>query len=183
MGRFKAVYLVVFLLLVPVNALCEDARIDDVTVNYNSDLNLSFTVKGAFTEDIIEAINSGIPTSFTFIVELYRTRRMWFDEHLGTWRFTHTVRYDSLKEEYEVELGEKKSHVRTKDFKEMKRLMVRGENFTIKPSKKLREGEEYTLKIKAELDTIKLPFFLDYMLFFVRLWDFETDWYTHTFSP
>jgi hypothetical protein len=60
--------------------------------------------------------------------------------------------------------------------------MVTGDEIEIKPSPHLTEGVVYKLGLKAELDTIKLPFFLDYILFFVKLWDFETDWYSHSFS-
>jgi hypothetical protein len=33
----------------------------------------------------------------------------------------------------------------------------------------------------AQLDKIRLPFYLHYVLFFVSLWDFETDWYAVDF--
>ncbi|MBI5286434.1 MAG: DUF4390 domain-containing protein, partial [Deltaproteobacteria bacterium] len=45
----------------------------------------------------------------------------------------------------------------------------------------LQKGGTYQLKIKAELDTINLPFPLSYMLFFVSFWDYETDWYVKEF--
>jgi len=37
------------------------------------------------------------------------------------------------------------------------------------------------LGAKAELNKLTLPFHLHYVLFFVSLWDFETDWYTIDF--
>jgi hypothetical protein len=179
----KFLFIIIFLLAFTASASAEDARLANVRVYHSKDLKISFVVKGAFKEDILEAINSGIPTSFTFLVRLHRAKTLWFDEPIGTWKFKHTVKYDALKEEYEVTLDESKGTVKTKDLKEMKRLMVTGDEVTIKPSPHLDERKVYKLSIKAELDTINLPFFLDYILFFVKLWDFETDWYTVTFSP
>jgi hypothetical protein len=174
---------IVFVLTLTASANAEEARLEEVRVFYSPDLRVSFVVKGAFKEGIVEAINSGIPTSFTFIVKLQRKKKLWFDEHAGTWKFKHTVKYDALKEEYEVTLDENRGTFKTKDLNEMKTLMVTGDNIAISPSWHLKKGSVYRLALKAELDTIKLPFFLDYILFFVKLWDFETDWYTHTFVP
>jgi hypothetical protein len=178
----KLLFAIIFLLVSTASVNAEEARLEDVKVVHSPGLRVSFVVKGAFKEGILEAIKSGIPTSFTFIIRLHRSKRLWFDELIGTWKFKHTVKYDALKEEYEVSLDENKGALKTKDLKKMKTLMVTGDEIEIKPSPNLTEGEVYKLGLKAELDTIKLPFFLDYILFFVKLWDFETDWYSHSFS-
>ena len=45
----------------------------------------------------------------------------------------------------------------------------------------LKKGQQYQIRAKAELSKKTLPFYLHYVLFFVSLWDFETDWYTVDF--
>ncbi len=173
---------VVLILFSTSAALAAEARIDDVRVRYGSGLTASFVVKGAFTKDIEEAINSGLPTTFTFIVKLYRKNVLWPDEHMGTWSFNHTVKYDALKQEYVVDIEEKNRREKTKDFERMKTLMVTGDEIIISPLPALKKGETYELKLKAELDTVDLPFLLKYMFFFVKLWDFETNWYVYRLS-
>lgn len=160
-------------------AFAGNARIEGVRVEYGSNLRVSFTVADAFKRDIEEAIQSGLPTSFTFMVKVVRKRGLWFDERLGAWSFKHTVRYDALKEEYELNMEEKNLKERTRDAGEMKRLMTTGEDIIISPLSALKAGEAYDVLIKAKLDTVNLPAILNYMLFFVKLWDFETDWYAH----
>ena len=59
----------------------------------------------------------------------------------------------------------------------MKRLMVTGDAIELITPKPLVEGSTHTLRMMAQLDTIKLPFLVRHMLFFVKLWDFKTDWY------
>lgn len=179
----KSLIAIILLLAFTFPANAEVARLENVKVEHSPELKVSFVVKGAFKEDILEAVKSGIPTSFTFIIRLSHSKTLWFDELVGTWKFNHMVKYDALKEEYEVTLDENKGTVKTKDPKEMQRLMVTGDEVTIKPSPHLEVGKRYKLGLKAELDIIDLPFFLDYILFFVKLWDFETVWYTHTFTP
>lgn len=162
-------------------ASAEMVRLEDVVVTHGP-LVVSFVVKGAFKKDIVEAIDSGIPTSFTFIINLTKVKTLWLDDVIGSWRFNHTVRYDTLKEVYEITLDETGRTVTTKDPEKMKELMVTGVKIVMSPLPSLKANVKYELRLKAELDTIDLPFFLDYMFFFVKLWDFETSWYSHRFT-
>jgi len=43
--------------------------------------------------------------------------------------------------------------------------------------KDLPKDKSYYVMVKAKLDKIRLPMHMEYVLFFVSLWDFETDWY------
>ena len=55
------------------------------------------------------------------------------------------------------------------------------EKLPIIPTCWLRKDQEYYLKVKAELSKVRLPLFFRYILFWVSLWDFETDWETVQF--
>jgi hypothetical protein len=158
-------------------------RLDNLKVEMSPNLRLTFMVKGAFKKGIVEAIHSGIPTSFTFFVKLYKVKTLWPDEGIGSWQFNHTVKYDALKEEYEIQLDERSATVKTKSFEEMKAFMVSGNNIPITPAPHLIAGLRYKLRVKAELDKIELPLFLDDILFFVKLWDFETSWHSILIEP
>jgi hypothetical protein len=68
-----------------------------------------------------------------------------------------------------------------KDFDEAKRLMSNVAALRVTPIDSLREGDNYQLKVMAELDKIRLPFNLHYVLFFLSLWDFETGWHAIDF--
>ncbi len=161
-----------------------DARIDEVAVTRNSGLSISFSVKDAFTKEIEEAVKSGIPTAFTFIVKLNRVREFWRDEALGVWRFKHTVKYDSLKDEYEIRRDETGDEaIRTKDIVDMKKLMTVCPGVVLGSAAAIDKGRNYEIMIMAELRAVELPFLLDYVFFFVKLWDVDTDWYTYSFSP
>ena len=157
--------------------------VDKVVITNNSDsVQVSFEIKNAFTKDIEEGIKSGIPTTFTFFVELYRKQGLWFDETLAGMTFRHTVKYDTLKEEYEIVQGEKPQNaMRVKEIEQAKKIMAGGDNIIIKPASALKKGEGYQIRIKATLDPVNLPFPLNYMLFFVSFWNYETGWYEKEF--
>jgi len=182
----KKIFLFVILSLFlssPASALSRNAHIEGVKISTNPDLRVSFVVKNAFSADIEEAIKSGVPTSFKFIVELTRSRRFWFDKDAGSWEFKHTVKYDTLKEEYKIILDERGfGPVRTKDFGEMKRIMSTADSVVLEPTRRLSGGYNYQLRVMAELYTVKLPLRLDYLLFFLKLWNVKTDWLVYNFS-
>ncbi len=172
----------VFMLMASVALAAEATRIDDVTVSRDP-VKVSFSVNGAFTKEIEEAVKSGMPTTFNFMVELSRVNSILPDDLLVRRDFQHTVKYDSLKDEYEMTLEETGEKVRTKDFVEMKRLMSTVASLPLAGASRITAGSKYEIRIMAELDPVELPMVLNYMLFFVKFWDFETDWYVYTLTP
>ncbi len=180
----KLLIAIALILLLPAASKAASAEISGLVVELVPELKASFVVKNAFTPNIEEAINSGVPTTFTFKVHLNTSKGLLrFDKTVAKSEFKHTVKYDTLKEEYEVTLGETgEPAIRTKDLSEMKRLMTTGTAIVLKPTTPLVRGGEYEVRIKAELHSVRLPFRLDYILFFVRLFDFETYWHTYKFT-
>ena len=51
-----------------------------------------------------QAIQSGLPTTFTYDVELRQSSIFWFDKLVGSARIAVTVRYDALTRRYHVSL-------------------------------------------------------------------------------
>ncbi|MFA4910016.1 MAG: DUF4390 domain-containing protein [Desulfobacteria bacterium] len=184
--RYTTAFFTIVLLIIlflPSNALCKKARIKDVIVtNTPKELLVYFSVEGCFTKKMEEAILNGIPTTFTFFIDLYSPRGLWFDKILATVTVRHTIIYNNLRNEFTVTLNSKdKKEVTLKDFLEAKKAMAEVNGITVIPMSSLKKNNKYYVRIKAKLDPIKLPFFLDYVLFFVSLWDFETDWHTESF--
>ncbi|MFH1624550.1 MAG: DUF4390 domain-containing protein [Pseudomonadota bacterium] len=167
----------------PSNSFCKEAEIKDVIVtNTPKDLLVYFSVDGCFTKKMEEAILNGIPTTFTFFIDLCRPRRLWFDETLASITVRHTIVYNNLRDEFRVTFNSKdRKEIVSKDFFEAKKEMAELNGLPVIPMSSLQKNSKYYVRIKAELDPIKLPFFLDYVLFFVSLWDFETDWYREYF--
>ena len=156
-------------------ALIEGLRI----VKGEGNISISFSVTNCFNQKMEEAIKAGIPTTFNFFVKLYKKRPLIWDNKIIAHRFRHTLAYDTLKDTYRIWLEEKGEEVQARDLEEAKHYMQRVEAFTVVKRRELTQGK-YKLAIKAELDPVKLPLSLEYILFFVSLWDFETDWYYRT---
>jgi Domain of unknown function (DUF4390) len=181
--RYSVFFLCLLLILAPVRVQAQDATLTNIIVtNTPDDLLLYLTVKDAFPAKIEETIRSGVPATFSFFVNLYAVRDFWIDRQISAIKVTHFLKYDNLKKEYTVTRSWEgnKPHV-VKSFEEAKKLMSEIDRLTIVALDQLEKGKRYQIRAKAELDKLTLPFYLHYVLFFVSLWDFETDWYTIDF--
>jgi hypothetical protein len=183
--RLKSAVVMIFLLnlLFSSAAWGEEARITDIVVTNTRDhLLLYFTVTDCFTEEMKKAIESGINTSFTFFIKLYDMRSYWWDNKITDLKVSHEIQYDSLKKLYLVKLSERNNtSVSLKDFEEAKTLMSEIVGLKVTELRKLQKGNRYQVRMMAELDKIRLPFYLHYVFFFLSLWDFQTSWYTMDF--
>jgi hypothetical protein len=184
----KVIYFIVVLLFLPFflpgPSSAGEARLDDIIVTNTKDhLIVYFNVEDCFTEDMNRAIMNGIPAKFTFIIKLYEVRDVWFDRKIADIRLTHKVEYNALKNEFTVCFQEyNKKKIITKDADEANKLMAEVVALQVSRLDTLKRGSRYQLRLKAELDKIELPLNLDYVLFFLSLWDFETDWYSVVFK-
>ena len=138
---------------------------------------VGFLIENCFTEKMDEAIRIGVKTVFTFYIRLYQKRKLWRDRKIASVQFRHSIQYDPIREEYLVTTEENHSSRTTSNLEEAKRWIARVEGLEIRPTSQLEPGVPTELRIKAELDPVKLPFHLEYLFFFVSLWDFETKWH------
>jgi hypothetical protein len=181
--RIIAFFICSVLLTLPMNTYAQDAKLTNIIVtNTRDNLLLYLSVKGAFPPKIEATIQSGVPTIFSFYINLVRVRNLWFDQQMTDIKVIHTIKYDNLKQEYSITRsweGDKPLIVKT--FEEAKKLMSEVDSLVVAPLDHLEKGQQYQIRAKAELSKVTLPFYLHYVLFFVSLWDFETDWYTVDF--
>ena len=186
MPSFKQKTCIWFLILffaISTLATAQEAHLTNIIVtNTRDDFLIYFTVKGAFRGEIKKAILSGVPTTFSFFVTLNLERRLWPDKEIADLKLTHTIKYDNLKQEFSIHRSWKNGKPDiAKSFEEAQKLMSEINGLKVLPLKQLEKGRRYQLLAKAELSKLTLPLYLHYVLFFMSLWDFETDWYTVDF--
>lgn len=174
---------ILLLVLLANQAFAQEARLKNIIVtNTRDDLLIYLTVEGAFTEDMQTAILSGVSTTFSFYVALYRTRSFWIDKKLVFLKITHTIKYENLKNEFVIQRSwEDGKPITVKSIEEAEKRMTEIDSLKVVPLDHLNKGDRYQIRTKAQLSKVTLPLYLHYVLFFVSMWDFETDWYTIDF--
>jgi len=174
------IVILIFYIIFPCNSGAQDAALTNIIVtNTRDDLLIYLTVEGAFREKMKNAVLSGVPTTFSFFIHLYRVRNLWPDKEIGELDISHTIKYNNLKKEFIITRSwENNQPIVTKSFEEARKLMSEVDSLKVAALNRLEKGSQYQIRAKAQLSKLTLPFYLHYVLFFVSLWDFETDWYT-----
>ena len=177
--------MILFNLMLPASIFAEGSAVlsNIKLANTRDDLLTYFEVDNAFTPTAMEAVQNGIPTTFSFYVSLYRRTSTLFDKRIADIKIQSTIKYNSLKEEYAVLRPWKdEKPMITKSLEEARGWMTDIDNLKVIPLNQLVKGDKYQLRIKAELEKVTLPLALHYVFFFVSFWDFETDWYVINFT-
>ena len=89
-------------LFAPAGALADgEIRGLDVEVEGHRVL-LSFQLEEGFDRDVTERVRSGLPTTFTYELELLRDRKRWFDRPLKSTTLQVIAMFDAVAQEYLV---------------------------------------------------------------------------------
>lgn len=146
-----------------------------VTKNNQEYLLIDLKIKGVFTNEMRVALLSGIPVSFTVLVNLYEVHDFSFDAKLAHIATNHKIQYDVLKKEYRImREWEETGPLVVKEFENARLLISEINSLKILPLADLKKGKHYQLTVKSELIDKKFHIFS-------LPWEFETDWYTINF--
>jgi uncharacterized protein DUF4390 len=138
--------------------------------------SVSFHVEGAFMPKMEEALLSGVTQSFTFHFEVFRVISAWPDLRIYNWTVRRTISYDTLKKTFTVDDGGQGPKKQTKQLEQAKKWMIDFERFPVAVVPALEGKSKHFVRLKAELDPVEWPLYLNRILFFANLWDFETPW-------
>jgi hypothetical protein len=180
---YRSILIIFLVLLVfPHTVSADNAMIRDLLVTNNASHLLVYArVTNSFTKEIEAAILAGVPTTFTFILELFQVRSGWLDKKLIRMTLRHTIKYDNVKKLFHVSADGEREATAFPDFESAKRSMADLNGVPLVPLTALRKNAHYYVLSKVKLDKVRLPLHLEYLFFFVSLWDFETDWYREGF--
>jgi len=180
--RFIKAVILILICLLPVTAIADEARLSDIRINNTrDDLLVYLNMEGAFNDKIKKAIMSGVPATFTYYIDLYQGRNFWFDKKVTDTHIDHTLKYDSLKKEFNIRRSWEKKPIVTQSFEDARVLMTQIDSLKIISLSQLQKGIRYQIRAKAKLSRLPLPFYLHYIVSFVSFWDTGTDWYTIDF--
>lgn len=163
--------------------MAEEPCITNVIITkFQNDTYVYFSIDDCFTEDMEEAINSGISSTFVFIIELRKKRAVWPDPVIIKKTFTHTIAYDSLMDEYTVSREEDRtSPLVYETYDEAILALGQVRFYPLTTLTVLEKGERYQVRIRSRLEKVEVPESIRYVLFFANLWDFDTGWYVEEF--
>jgi hypothetical protein len=180
-GFVSICLILIFFLTFPFHLRAGEPAISCFVTNDTTHLLVYARVTNCFTKDMEAAILAGVPTTFTFLLDLYQERPYWLDKRITRLTVKQTIKYDIVKRLFSVSSDGEKESVLFQDYESAKRAMADINGLALVPIKSLQRNEYYYVQIKAKLEKVRLPLNMEYVFFFVSLWDFETDWYREGF--
>ncbi len=149
-------------------------RISDLSGTiHGSEARVRFTLRNAFSPEMVEALKSGIEITFKTTVEVERVYRRWFNRPMGQTRYTRSVRYDALSRVYRLHSDDGDELVA--DVLAALDRMTRFD-VVVPVEGEVERGKPYRASVRTRLDKVGLSEPLRSIFFFSSLWDVETGW-------
>lgn len=114
---------------------------------------VSFTFTNGFTNNMREALRSGLPTTITYDIELRREVPVWFDTTLMRATVTASAKYDNLTGQHQLLRkidGRDEQPVQTRDEEVVRQWLTSLERLKLfKTTAALEPNVEYYIQVRA----------------------------------
>ncbi|MPY87658.1 MAG: DUF4390 domain-containing protein [Luteitalea sp.] len=144
--------MVLGLLVAQDGSATEAAGVRVVPVAREGRVLVSFSMPDALTDELHEAIQSGLPTTFTYYVELRRTSAIWPDRLVASATIAVMVRYDNLTRRYQVtqmQDGRTEQVIVTEDAVTVRHRVTTFNRLPLFSTRPLRSDAEYSVRVRA----------------------------------
>ncbi len=162
----------ILLYLLAVAGFAADPKIDHLTAAAAvGKVSVHFALLNAFDRgQTIQGLQSGVPTSFTYIVEIYRDRPNWFDEGISRSRIEVIATFNSVTREYLMNYRRDRRLVRSETFSDLATLQQRMTTIDEPDLFDIGHRRPYKLKVRAKADLMR-----GWLLYFIP-WEISTHW-------
>lgn len=134
-------------------------------------VSVRFSLAGVFSNgEMVEALQSGLPTSFTYTVEIFRDRPNWFDDEISRSHIEVICTFNSVTREYLLNYRRDRHLVRSETFSELAELERRMTTIEEADFFAIGTRKPYKLKVRVKADLMRG------WLMYVIPWELETPW-------
>ena len=157
---------------IAIAAAAADPRIDNLSAAaHNGKVSIHFSLADAFQNgEMVQALQSGLPTSFTYEVEIFRDRPNWFDESLGRSRIEVICTLNSVTREYLLNYRRDRKLVRSETYSDLATLQNRMTTLDELDLFDIGDRRPYKLKVRVRADLMRS------WRFYVVPWEVTTRW-------
>lgn len=123
------------------------------TLTRDGQVLVSLEIPGAYTEEVRSTIESGLQTTFEYVVELRRDEAYWPDRTVGEATLEATVRYDSLIERYNVARmidGRVEETAVADDEDDVRAMLTRFDRVPLFSTERLEPNVDYHVQVQVD---------------------------------
>ncbi len=133
-------------------ALPGDEGLRVTTLAKDGQIFVSFSLANGLTGELRQAIDSGLPATITYLVELRRPEALWFDGTIASATVTATVRFDNLTRQHQLSRtidGRGEEPRVTEDEEEVRHWLTEFDRLPLFPTVQLEANTVYYVKVRA----------------------------------
>ncbi|HUP49623.1 MAG TPA: DUF4390 domain-containing protein [Thermoanaerobaculia bacterium] len=170
MGR--PLSLLLLLAFSPAATAAEEPAIERLTATAaGGKVTVRFTLAhGLANGEMVQALESGLPTSITYFIEIFRDRPYWFNSGLGRSRIEVICTFNSVTREYLLNYRRDRKLVRSETFTDLATLESRMTSIEERDLFEIGDRLYYKLKVRVKADLMRG------WLFYVVPWELSTRW-------
>ncbi len=150
MTRLRWTFLIV---IASVAALAAAADIRVTPLTREGRVLVSFEMPSGFSDEMREAVHSGLPTSFTYEVELRRGVSFWFDRTITSATVSAEVQFDNLTRQHKLARlidGRMEHNELTADEGAVAKYLTTFERLSLFATTELEPNGEYYIRVRAQ---------------------------------
>lgn len=161
-----------FLLFAASVSQAADPKIENLhAMASNGRVSVGFGLANAFQSDeVVEGLQSGLPTSFTYDIEIFRDRPWWLDDGISRSRIEVICTFNSVTREYLLNYRRDKKLVRSESFTDLVTLQSRMTNIEERDLFDIGNRRPQKLKVAVKADLKRG------LVFYVVPWAVSTGW-------
>ncbi len=134
-------------------------------------VSVQFVLADAFGNgEMIQALESGLPTSFTYELEIYRDRPNWFDESVDRSRIEVICTFNSVTREYLLNYRRDRKLMRSETFSDLAALKKAMTTVDERELFDIGERRPYKMRVRVRADLMRS------WRFYVVPWEVTTRW-------
>lgn len=159
--------------LAAANFIIEDASIGVREGSYRLDARINYR----FNDTALEALRNGVPLTVEVRVEVYRLRPVLWDERVTHLRLRHQLRYRALSQLYQVIDLDNRSQRNFASITAALQALGTLRNLPVMEAGTLAQGEQFYVRLRADLDIEALPLPLRPLAYVSPSWHLASEWY------
>lgn len=144
---------------------------DLVAIAKDQKVSVRFRLTGAFTSpEMVEALQSGLPTSLTYHLEIFRDHPNWFNDSIAKARIEVICTFNALTREYLLNYRRDRHLVRSETFSDLSELEARMTTISEEDFFDIDGWKPYKLKVRVKADLMRG------WLMYVIPWEVSSPW-------
>jgi hypothetical protein len=168
----RSILLSLFLLAATGAAAAPNPTIENLSaLASGGKVSVRFTLSGAFADpEIVEALQSGLPTTVTYLLEIFRDRPNWFDDAISEARVEVICTFNSVTREYLLNYRRDRRLIRSETFTDLGELERRMTHIEEIDFFDIGGRRPYKLKVRVRAELMRG------WLMYVIPWEVATGW-------